>query len=83
MLESGCEQDVVDLTIYAATDWGRTIRSARNMNKARTLELSQRDDAGNLTVTFVESPAGEGRRRVDAVVCFVFRDAFVVCVHGC
>ncbi|KAF2441804.1 DUF647-domain-containing protein [Karstenula rhodostoma CBS 690.94] len=37
------------------------------MTPAGTLELSERDDAGNITVTFIESAAGKGRSRVDAV----------------
>lgn len=38
------------------------------MAPAERLELVERDDAGNVTTTFIESAAGEGRTRVDAVV---------------
>ncbi|KAL5409027.1 hypothetical protein PMIN03_006190 [Paraphaeosphaeria minitans] len=39
------------------------------MGSAGRLELHEHDDAGNLTVTLIESAAGKGRSRVDAVVC--------------
>ncbi|KAL5380295.1 hypothetical protein DPSP01_007870 [Paraphaeosphaeria sporulosa] len=37
------------------------------MSSAGRLELSERDDAGHLTVTFIETAAGKGGSRVDAV----------------
>ncbi|KAL5434081.1 hypothetical protein PMIN06_001660 [Paraphaeosphaeria minitans] len=37
------------------------------MGSAGRLELHEHDDAGNLTVTLIESAAGKGRSRVDAV----------------
>ncbi|KAF1973192.1 DUF647-domain-containing protein [Bimuria novae-zelandiae CBS 107.79] len=35
---------------------------------SETLELIERDDAGNITTTYIESAASEGRSRVDAVL---------------